>query len=44
VPLPEDWLEWVNQPQTEAELDALRKCLNRQRAFGDARWVEQLKN
>ena len=42
--LPEDWLEWVNQPQTEAELDALRKCLNRQRAYGDARWVKQLKS
>ncbi len=40
MPLPSDWLTWVNAPQTPAELEALRECVNRQRPFGNARWVE----
>jgi REP-associated tyrosine transposase len=26
---PEDWLGWVNKPQTNAEVEALRRCVNR---------------
>ena len=33
-----DWLRWVNEPQTEAELEALRKCVRRGRPFGSASW------
>jgi len=40
VPLPPDWRAWVNSPQTPAELEALRECVNRQRPFGGARWSE----
>ena len=29
LPLPPDWLTIVNRPQTEAELDALRRSVNR---------------
>ncbi len=29
IPRGEDWLKWVNQPQSEAELAALRKCIAR---------------
>ena len=29
VPRPADWLEIVNRPQSQAELEALRKCANR---------------
>src|SRR5208337_942907 len=36
---PTDWLQIVNQPQTEAEVAALRCCLNRGRPFGDPNWV-----
>ena len=29
IPRGEDWLKWVNQPQSEANLAALRKCTAR---------------
>ncbi len=35
---PTDWLQLVNQPQTEAEVAALRYCVNRGRPFGDPNW------
>jgi putative transposase len=37
--LPSAWHEWVNQPQTAAELAAIRASVNRQRPFGDPDWV-----
>jgi len=40
VPLPSDWTSYVNAPQTPAELEALRECVNRQRPYGDPRWAE----
>jgi putative transposase len=39
LPRPTDWLQIVNQPQTEAEVAALRCCVNRGRPFGDPNWV-----
>lgn len=39
LPRPADWLEIVNQPQTEDELEALRTCVNRGRPFGSPGWV-----
>src|SRR5271165_3557780 len=36
---PTNWLKLVNQPQTEAEVAALRCCINRGRPFGDPDWV-----
>jgi len=38
LPRPSNWVELVNQPQTEAELEALRKCVTRGRPFGDKLW------
>jgi hypothetical protein len=38
VPLGRRWCEHVNQPQTEAELDAIRQCVSRGRPFGGDRW------
>ena len=38
LPRPTDWLQIVNQPQTEAEVAALRCCVNRGRPFGDPNW------
>lgn len=39
IELPDDWVEWVNQPLTAAELDAVRTSLRRGRPYGDPAWV-----
>ena len=41
VPRPADWLEHVNQAQTEAELERLRESTRRRRPYGDALWMVQ---
>jgi putative transposase len=41
VPRPADWAAHVNVPQTEAELEALRRCAARGTPFGEAAWIEQ---
>lgn len=41
VPRPANWLSLVNEPQTEAELEALRRCVRRGRPFGSPTWVSQ---
>ena len=38
---PRTWVEQVNAPQTEAELAALRRSIQRGRPFGDDAWVAQ---
>lgn len=38
VPKGRDWLRHVNQPQTEAELAALRHAIARGSPFGDSAW------
>jgi putative transposase len=42
-PLPRlaGWVEHVNRPQTEAELAALRRCVNRGSPFGSDSWSER---
>ncbi len=35
---PVDWLSWVNEPQSEKELAALRESLRRGRPFGGPSW------
>ena len=40
VPLSTEWVQRVNEPQTSAELEALRKSVNRQVPFGDAEWIQ----
>ncbi len=39
ISLPTYWRQLVNEPQTDAELAALRTCVNRQRPFGSDEWV-----
>jgi len=39
APRPRSWLEFVNRPQTEAELSALRQCVNRGKPFGTETWT-----
>jgi len=40
LPLPKWWCEFVNQPQTAAELESIRTSVNRQRPFGDPHWIK----
>jgi putative transposase len=41
LPKPADWTRVVNEAQTEAELHALRQCVNRGRPFGRQAWVSE---
>lgn len=40
MPHPSCWLEYVNEPASEAELAALRSSTNRGTPFGSSAWVE----
>ncbi len=37
----DDWVRWVNQPQSEAELAALRTSVERGAPFGNERWQKR---
>jgi putative transposase len=41
LPLPEGWLHYVNQAETESELAALRRSVVRGVPFGDDLWQQQ---
>ncbi len=41
LPRPSDWLQIVNQPQSEAELDAFRRAVRRGCPFGSAVWTAE---
>jgi putative transposase len=41
LPLPRTWTQLVNQPQTEAELAALRKSVLRGQPFGSEKWTHK---
>jgi putative transposase len=41
VPRPKDWLTWVNQPQTAAEVNDLREHVRRSRPYGNDAWIRQ---
>jgi putative transposase len=36
-----NWLRYVNEPQTEAEVEALRECIRRRRPYGDDAWSQR---
>jgi putative transposase len=40
VPLPASWADFVNAPQTAAELRELRRCVSRDRPYGAPGWVQ----
>jgi putative transposase len=40
LPVPGDWVTIVRRPQTEPELDAIRRCVRRGSPFGSETWVE----
>jgi putative transposase len=39
---PRDWIEFVNEPQTDAELDALRQSVSKERPFGQEDWENRM--
>jgi putative transposase len=39
---PRNWIAWVNQPETEAELEVLRRSVQRGRPFGGETWVHRM--
>jgi len=41
VPRPRDWIGYVNRPQTAAEIEAVRRCVQRSAPYGEARWVRR---
>jgi len=41
VPMPRDWLERVQRPETEAELEAVRRAVQRGQPFGSEAWQER---
>ncbi|MFQ5694974.1 MAG: transposase [Terriglobia bacterium] len=42
VDRPRNWVWWVNQPETEAELKALQRSVRRGRPFGGETWVVKM--
>jgi putative transposase len=41
VAYPKGWCKLVNEPQTEAELEAIRRCLARGQPYGGEQWVRR---
>jgi len=41
LPCPRRWKELVNEPQTDSELLALRRSVDRGQPFGSVQWIEQ---
>jgi putative transposase len=41
IRLPANWADFVNAPQTAAEIAEVRRCVNRGSPFGDSAWVQQ---
>jgi len=39
VKQPRNWVDWVNQPQSAAELESLRRSVQRGRPYGSSSWV-----
>jgi len=40
-PMPSDWLTLVNQPQTDSELEAIRRSVARSQPYGSDGWVRE---
>lgn len=38
---PRGWVKWVNEPQTDTELEALRRSVRRGQPFGSGNWVRR---
>ena len=38
---PRNWVRWTNEPQTAAEVEALRRCVARGKPYGTEAWVQR---
>ena len=41
LPRPRKWLSFVNEAETEAELESLRRSVQRGQPFGSVQWIEE---
>jgi putative transposase len=41
VPMPQDWSNYINLVETEAELEALRRSVTRGQPFGSEAWQKK---
>jgi putative transposase len=41
LPHPKNWRKHVNDPQTESELEAIRRCVARGQPFGGPDWIRR---
>jgi putative transposase len=39
---PRDWKDWVNEPQTEQEVEAIRRSITRGCPYGAEGWVDRV--
>jgi putative transposase len=44
IDVPKNWVSRVNRAESQSELDALRRCVNRGQPFGSETWVERMTN
>jgi putative transposase len=42
IPCPRQWLQYVNKPQSDAEVAVLRRSVNRGTPFGDSGWTKRM--
>ena len=42
IDLPKDWVRRVNRAESQRDLEALRRCVNRGQPFGGEDWVERI--
>lgn len=42
VPMRSDWIDVLNEPQTEKELAALRQCADREVPYGKEAWTKKI--
>jgi putative transposase len=40
--MPANWLDWVNEPQSEAEVEAVRSSVVRGRPYGTEAWTQAM--
>jgi hypothetical protein len=40
--MPQDWLRRLNRAERQRQLEALRRCANRNQPYGSEAWVERM--
>ncbi|HUZ92381.1 MAG TPA: transposase [Candidatus Paceibacterota bacterium] len=42
IPIPDDYLEWLNRPQPKEEIEAIRYAVRRNRPYGSSEWAGEM--